>query len=114
MRMKASLFFGALLLMCGATTASAVQWPNPANPNNPADTLRRVEYTQNAALAPQFAATGDTVWGVSGIVTAFDTFPTGFAIYMQNSDGSPFSGIDVFTGGTNYKGRFPGGLQRGD
>jgi hypothetical protein len=112
--MKASLFFGALLLMCGATTASAVQWPNPANPANPVDTLRRVQHVQDASLAPLFAATGDTVWGIAGIVTGFDTFPTGFAVYIQNSDGSPFSGVDVFTGGSNYKGLFAGGLQRGD
>jgi hypothetical protein len=45
---------------------------------------------------------GDTVAGVAGIITAIDVIPTGYGIYIQNSGGAPWGGIDVFYGGTNY------------
>src|SRR5215510_7472873 len=108
MRINASRIFGALavvLAACGANLAQAVQYP-PGGPGCApplvcADTLIKVNFIQNPAAAPHPVAP-DTVWGIGGIITGFDTFPTGFAIYIQQSNGGPWTGVDVFTGGTNY------------
>ena len=120
MRTKASRIFGALtvvLAVCGASLAQAVQYP-PGGPGcTPAlvcaDTLIKVSFIQNPAAAPHPVAP-DTVWGIGGIITGFDTFPTGFAFYIQNSQGGPWTGVDVFTGGTNYVGLFTPALALGD
>ena len=117
MRMKASLLFGALLVMCTATVAHAVQYPpGPPGCTPPlvcADTLIKVEFIQNPVAAPH-PVMPDTVWGIGGIITGFDTFPTGFAMYIQNSQGGPWSGVDVFTGGTNYVPNYTPNLALGD
>jgi len=120
MRTKASRIFGALvavLAICGANLAHAVQYP-PGGPGcTPplvcADTLVKVSFIQDPAAAPHPVAP-DTVWGIGGIITGFDTFPTGFAFYIQNSQGGPWTGVDVFTGGTNYVGNFTPALALGD
>jgi hypothetical protein len=49
-------------------------------------------------------APGDTLLGVGGIVTAIDGLPTTFGFYLQSTGGGPWSGIKVFTGGTNVAG----------
>jgi len=120
MRNMASRIFGALavvLAVCGASLAHAVQYP-PGGPGcTPAlvcaDTLVKVSFIQNPAAAPHPVAP-DTVWGIGGIITGFDTFPTGFALYIQNSQGGPWTGVDVFTGGTNYVPNFTPALALGD
>jgi hypothetical protein len=120
MRTTASRIFGALavvLAVSGANLAQAVQYP-PGGPGcTPAlvcaDTLVNVSFIQNPAAAPHPVAP-DTVWGIGGIITGFDTFPTGFAFYIQNSQGGPWTGVDVFTGGTNYVGSFTPALALGD
>lgn len=110
MRMKVSRLLGALVLVaCTASVAFANQYPPPSPNSNPVgcqspDTLVRIENVKNPNL-PSIAChpvPPDTVWGIGGIVTGFDPIPTGFAIYIQNSDGNPFGGVDVFTGGSNY------------
>ena len=112
MRTKASLIFGALLLMCTATSVWAISYPpgtvggictgTPGGAGCPyPDTLILVRYIQDAAAVPH-PVQPDTVEGIGGIITGFDTFPTGFGFYIQNSQGGPWSGVDVFTGGTNY------------
>jgi predicted extracellular nuclease len=106
--------------VCGANLAQAVQYP-PGGPGcTPplvcADTLIKVSFIQNPAAAPHPVAP-DTVWGIGGIITGFDTFPTGFAFYIQNrgtGGALPWSGVDVFTGGTNYVGLFTPPLALGD
>ncbi len=50
---------------------------------------------------PSGTAVGDTVGPICGIITAFDTFPTTFSFYVQNSQGGSWTGINVFTGGAN-------------
>src|SRR5262245_6588697 len=120
MRINASRIFGALavvLAACGANLAQAVQYP-PGGPGcTPAlvcaDTLVKINFIQNPAAAPHPVAP-DTVWGIGGIITGFDTFPTGFAFYIQQSGGAPWTGVDVFTGGTNYVGNFTPALALGD
>jgi hypothetical protein len=100
MRTKASLFLGALLLTCSATIAGADQYPPGPGGLFP-DTLINVSFIQDPAAVPHPVAP-DTVWGIGGIITGFDAFPTGFAIYIQQSNGGPWTGVDIFTGGTNY------------
>jgi hypothetical protein len=110
MRTKAALILAALTVTCFAAAAHAVQYPNPANP----DTLT-VAHLQNPALVPH-PVNPDTVNGVGGIVTGFDIFPTGYAVYIQTSGGGPWTGIDLFTGGNSKKAApgFTGGLAIGD
>jgi hypothetical protein len=115
MKRTATLFLGALLTLClSATVSQAVQWP-PGTPGCgcPTDTLW-IDNCQNAGLAPKFAATGDTVYGVGGIFTAIDSITTGFSFYLERSapPNTPWRGIDVFTGGTNEAGA--AGLKLGD
>jgi hypothetical protein len=116
MRTKASRICGALLALLAIgtfSTAHANQYPPPnpgslPNGTNPScqspDTLIRVEFIKNPNLpsATCHPIAPDTVWGIGGIVTGFDPITSGFAIYVQNSDGNPWGGVDVFTGGTNY------------
>ena len=123
MKRIATLLFGALLFTTYATPAPACQWPPvvcPATsgtscdplPLNACDTLW-IDNTQRSTLVP-FAATGDTVRGVGGIFTAIDSITTGFGFYLQRSapPGTPWTGVDVFTGGTNRAGGM--GLRLGD
>lgn len=88
----------ALVLTAGA--ASAAQYP-PGPTGTCLDSVTVIQIQD--ILAPCHPATGDTVYGVAGIITGFDPIPTGFGFYIQNSQGGPFTGIDVFTHGTNFK-----------
>ena len=85
-----------------AAAAHAVQYP-PGPTGTCTDTLK-VANVQNPGLACH-PAIGDTCPGVGGIVTGFDKIPTGFAFYIQNNavgaNSTPWTGIDVFTGGSN-------------
>lgn len=112
MRTKASLLLGALLL-CTAAAAHATSYPPgtlggicngaPFGGGCPfPDTLILVKFIQDPGATPH-PVQPDTVNGIAGIITGFDTFPTGFGMYIQNSQGGPWSGVDVFTGGVNYK-----------
>jgi hypothetical protein len=122
MRMKVSRLLAALVLLgCTAGVALAKQYPPPSpNSNDPGcqspDTLYRIENLQNTALPSALChpLPPDSVYGVAGIIIGFDPIPTGFAIYVQNSDGNPFGGVDLFTGGTNYQGLFSPALALGD
>jgi hypothetical protein len=124
MRTKASLILGTLLLMCAATSAWAISYPPgtiagicdgpPFGPGCPyPDTLYKVSFIQNPGAVPH-PVQPDTVEGIAGIIIGFDTFPTGFGFYIQNSEGGPWSGVDVFTGGTNYVGLYAPALAIGD
>src|SRR5436309_539599 len=130
MRTKATRIFGALavvLAVCSASLVHAVQYP-PGTPGGICtgppfgagcpfpDTLYNVSFIQNPAASPH-PVNPDTVWGIAGIITGFDTFPTGFAFYIQNrgtAGAIPWSGVDVFTGGNNYVGNFSPPLALGD
>ncbi len=123
MKRIATLLLGVLLFSTHATPSTACQWPPttcPATsgtscdplPVNACDSLW-IDNTQNSALVP-FAATGDTVRGVGGIFTAIDSITTGFGFYLQRTApaNTPWTGVDVFTGGTNRAGAL--GLKLGD
>lgn len=92
-----SRFMAAVALVCAAGTASAAQFPNATCP----DSVRIAQLQDVTALCAP--AVNDTVRGVGGIIIGFDPIATGFDIYMQNSQGGPFSGIDMFTGSINTK-----------
>jgi hypothetical protein len=124
MRTKASLLLGVLLLMCSATAALAVQYPPgtsggfcvgpPFGAGCPyPDTLIRISFIQDPGAVPH-PVPPDTVWGIGGIIIGFDPIPTGFAVYVQNSDGNAYGGYDLFTGGTAYPTLFTPALALGD
>ncbi len=102
--MRFRTFLAAAALMCSAGSAVAVQYP-PGPGGTDLDTLT-IRNLQDPSAVPHPAAP-DTVWGVRGIITGFDPKPTGFAFYIQDATGNPWTGIDVFTGGTNYQTFFP-------
>lgn len=92
-----SRFMAAVALVCAAGTASAAQFPNATCP----DSVRIAQLQDVTALCAP--AVNDTVSGVGGIIIGFDPIATGFDIYLQNSQGGPFTGIDMFTGSINTK-----------
>ncbi len=113
MRKSATRFLGVVLLACCSSAAQATIYP-PGPGSTCPDTLK-VFNVQNPS-ASCHPAQGDTCNGVAGIVTGFDKIPTGFAFYLQNhatgANGSPWTGIDIFTEGSNLSATL--GLQLGD
>ena len=115
MRRIATQLFGVALVICGASVGHATQYPpGPVPPGTCTDTL--IVFGVQNISATCHPAIGDTVNGVAGICTGFDTFPSGFAIYIQNNavgaNGTPWTGIDVFTETKNFVPLL--GLARGD
>jgi hypothetical protein len=100
------LFGLGLALLLGASVAGAAQYP-PGPTGTCTDTLTVVDVQIEPAgvCAP---ASGDTVYGVKGIVTGFDAVPTSFAFWIQQPGAGPWKGVQVFTGGTNYNAAVPG------
>lgn len=110
MTRKATKIFGALLLAClAAAPALATQYP-PGPGGACPDTLS-IYQVQNPA-APCHPVSGDTLLGIGGIVTGLDQIPTGFSYYIQTTGGSPWTGLNVFTGGSNMSSTL--GYQLGD
>jgi hypothetical protein len=102
-------------ILGAATTASAKQFPNAGCP----DTMSVVTLKSLlggvdpcSAVTGAGTAPGDTIRGVGGIIIGFDEIPTGFDVFIEQSDGQANSGLDVFTGGTNF--RAPYGFNLGD
>jgi hypothetical protein len=92
--------FPLILIIASLTRsgmAQAAQFPNATCP----DSVRIAQLQDVTALCAP--AVNDTVAGVGGIIIGFDPIATGFDIYMQNSQGGPFSGINMFTGFINTK-----------
>ena len=112
--------FAAVLLLCSGSPAYSTDKypPGPLYRSCP-DTLSIHDIQQpDTLLAPchpqNFSpASGDTVLGIKGIVIGFDAKPAAFAFYIQNSQGGPYNGVQVFTGAYNWNG-FPYGLAVGD
>lgn len=48
------------------------------------------------------------MYGVRGVVTAIDSIGSSFLFYIELPGGGPYSGIQVYTAGTNYQGSVPG------
>lgn len=111
-RHLATITFGIALLACIVSPAAARDKypPGPAYRTCP-DTLTLFSVQQpDTTLAPCHPATLDTVWGVEGVITGFDARPSAYGFYIQTVSGSTlaWSGVDVFTGATNYNSAVPG------
>lgn len=100
----------AALLACSAGVSLAAQYPPGPGGAFP-DTLSIVNIQSSAAVPA--VATLDTVYGVGGIVTGFDPKSSGYAFYIQLSNGLPNTGLDIFTGSYN-KAAAPYNLAIGD
>ena len=103
MKLSITRFLTATLMIGVIGSASAKQWPSAATPPDTL-TVFRIKTGLNL-VTPGGPAVPDTVWGVKGIVTAFDKNPTGFGFYIQDPSsnptnfGEPWTGVDVFSGG---------------
>jgi hypothetical protein len=98
-----SLGLGIAFLACVATQASGLTFP-PGPGGTCPDTLTIRDVQDPTAVC--HPAVGDTVRGVSGIITGFDTKPTGYAFYIQNRHESgplPWTGVFVNTLGVDYR-----------
>ncbi len=103
-------------LMSLAGVAAATNWPNAAYPDSV--TIKQIQ----DILAVDHPAVGDTIGetrvnipgrtppynnpfggGLGGIIIGFDPIATGFDFFLQNSQGGPYSGLDVFTHSVNTK-----------
>lgn len=92
--------FAAALLASIASIAFAIDTypPGPAYRSCPDSvTLFQVQQA-DTTLNPCHPAIGDTVKGIRGIITGFRLRSAGH-IYMQNSNGSPYGAVMVFTVG---------------
>jgi hypothetical protein len=87
-----------LALATSALASTSSQYP-PGPSHCCPDTLSIVNI-QNPLASPH-PVVGDVVLGSGGIITGFDTIPTGFAFYMQMSNGLPWTGVGVYTGKIN-------------
>ena len=94
MRKTVTRLLATAALVCCAATAQAIQYPNATFPIPP--TIHELQHP----LAVPHPINPDSVNLVRGVVTGFDPIETGFAIYFQEASGAPWTGIDVFTGGT--------------
>ena len=79
----------AFLIALLATPSSAVQ-----------RTVTIYQIQDTTSVGHVVEGSTDTVT-TTGILTGADTFPTGFGFYIQDPASGPFSGLDVFTGGSN-------------
>jgi hypothetical protein len=100
MRKLATSLLSVALLTCLAIPAFAANKYPPGPGGTCPDTLKLSQIQDvTAACHP---ATLDTVLGIGGIVIGFDAKPSAFAVYFQNTQGGAFSGVQAFTGATNY------------
>jgi hypothetical protein len=107
------LALGIALLACIVSPAPATIFP-PGPGGACPDTLA-VRDVQDPTVVCH-AATGDTVWGLRGIITGFDTKPTGFGFYLQNSfvpGPLPWTGVFINTLVVDYRST-PFNLAQGD
>jgi len=100
MRKLATHLLSAALLTCLAIPAFAANKYPPGPGALCPDTLK-LSNVQDVT-APCHPVVADTVLGVGGIVIGFDAKPSAFAVYFQNTQGGAFSGLQAFTGATNY------------
>ena len=94
------------IMLVASVASAANRFPNATCPDSV--TMPQIN---NAGFLPaickvNFGTTGtptDTVSGVAGIIVGFDAIPTGYDMFIENTPAGPWSGIDVFTHGTNFK-----------
>jgi len=111
MSKTATRILGVLLLTClAAVPALAAQYP-PGPTGTCLDSVS-IPQIQNPASACHVAV-GDTVFGLGGIITGFDTKTSGVGFYIELSGGGPWNGLDIFTANTRFD-QAPYNFARGD
>jgi len=89
-----------LLVMAGSASAF-ITYPNATCPDTV--TIHQIWATGSCQPLGGTSAVGDTVHGVTGIITAFDVRPSTFGFYMQsNATLREQIGMDVYCGSRNY------------
>lgn len=102
---KTSWLFAIFLLTLSTAASAASKYPPGPGYRSCSDSLRIFELQEvDTLVAPCHPSILDTVLGIGGIVTAFDAKPSAFAVFFQNSQGGPWTGIQAFTGAVNYNG----------
>jgi hypothetical protein len=89
------------LLVLAGTASAFISYPNASCP----DSVTIHQIWAGGACQPTGGngAVGDTVHGVTGIITAFDVRPSTFSFYMQNNATVREQiGMYVYTGSRNY------------
>jgi len=105
MRRLATSMLGFTALLCTVATAFAVPAKYPPGPpyrSCPGDPTPYTVQNPDTLANPCYPVIGDTVVNVRGVIIGFDAKPSAYAVYFQNSAGGPFSGVQAFTGATNY------------
>ena len=98
-RMVGASFVVASLVSIAAAAFAVDTYPPGPSYRSCADSVTLFQVQQaDTTLNPCYPMIGDTVRGVRGIITAFRLRSTGH-IYMQNSNGSPYNAVMVFTVG---------------
>jgi hypothetical protein len=100
MRNLATRLSAVTLLLCLAIPAFAANKYPPGPGGTCVDTLKITNIQDPAAAC--HPAVLDTVLGIGGIIIGFDAKPSAFAVYFQNSQGGQYTGVQAFTGATNY------------
>jgi hypothetical protein len=95
-----AFMFSAVLISSLAGVAGAVIYP-PGPGGACPDTMTIVNLQDPAQVC--HPASSDTVYGVKGVYIATDSIPTAYGFWFQMAAGGPYSGVDVFTGATNYQ-----------
>ena len=104
-RLVTSFLGAALLVTLSATLAGAVPKYPPGPVYRPfcTDTLLIFDLQQpDTTLAPCHPVVADTVLGVRGIVVGMDRRGGAYATYFQQPGGGQWTGVQIFTGATNY------------
>jgi hypothetical protein len=98
-RMIGASFAVALLASTASTASAADKYPPGPEYRSCTDSVTIFQVQQaDTTLNPCYPAIGDTVKGIRGIITGFRLRSSGH-IYMQNSNGSPYGAVMVFTVG---------------
>jgi hypothetical protein len=103
----ARVLLTAVLLASFATTASAYYLYPPGPPYRSCpDSVTIFQVQQSdTTLNPCFPALNDTVWGVSGIVTAKRPRSTA-RLYIENSNAADFNALQIYVTDQTYNGQF--------
>ncbi|NOT35397.1 MAG: T9SS type A sorting domain-containing protein [Candidatus Eisenbacteria bacterium] len=97
-----TLIASTVSLLLVAMLASATQFPpGPDGPGGACEDSVVIRQIQDTTFTCA-AASGDTLAGVTGTVTAFDKDFSPFAFWIQTSTAGPWQGVQVFTGSFNY------------
>jgi hypothetical protein len=103
---KLLAFLSTTMLIAGiaGVAGAAIYPPGPGGTCPDSVTIQKI---QDPTLLCH-PSSGDTVYSVRGVVTAIDSIPGAYGFFMQTQAGGPYSGLDGFTGATNYQAGVPG------